>query len=122
MLNYKAANFVFMELLKQLGWSKTRAKIYHYRTVAGQEVDFVLEAADGSIVGIECKASSSVSADTFKGMKALQEDTGKKFHRGIVLYIGTDIVSINKQFQAIPVSSLWEVSSSSKTSLTELEQ
>jgi len=115
-------NFVLMELIKQLGWSKTRAKIYHYRTVSGQEVDIVLEAADGRIVGIECKSSSSVSADTFKGMHSLKEDAGKKFHRGIVLYIGTSTVSFSKQFQAVPASALWELFSASKNPRTALEE
>ena len=37
------------------------------------------------IVGIEVKVSSSVTAQDFKGLRALAEATGKRFHRGIVL-------------------------------------
>lgn len=59
-------NFVFMELKKQAEWSEIRPKLFHFRTLeAGYEVDFVLEAQDGQIVGIECKASSTISDSSF---------------------------------------------------------
>ena len=114
-------NFVFMELLKQLTWSQTRAKLFHFRTVNGQEVDFVLEAADGRIVGIECKASSTVKADTFKGLKALKELVGNKFHRGIVLYTGSIVLGFAEDMQAMPVSALWEIISGEAPQLVEIK-
>jgi hypothetical protein len=33
------------------------------------------------------KASSTIKPDTFKGLKALKELVGNKFHRGVVLYL-----------------------------------
>jgi predicted AAA+ superfamily ATPase len=66
-------NFVLMELIKQIAWSKTQPKALHFRTLAGQEVDIVLESRSGKVVGIECKASSSVNLDSFKGIKALTD-------------------------------------------------
>jgi len=48
-------------------------------------VDVVLEDRTGKIVGIEVKAGASVAAQDFKGLRALAEITGKRFHRGIVL-------------------------------------
>lgn len=104
-------NFVVMELIKQLTWSRVRAKIFHFRTVNGQEVDIVLEAADGRIVGIECKAATTIKSDTFRGLKALKELVGGKFHRGIVLYTGANILAPAPDMQAVPVSALWELSS-----------
>lgn len=104
-------NFIVMELIKQLTWSQTRAKIFHFRTVNGQEVDVVLEAADGRIVGIECKAATTIKAETFKGLKALQEMAGDKFHRGIVLYTGSNILGFAEDMQAVPASALWEITS-----------
>jgi uncharacterized protein len=102
-------NFIAMELIKQLAWSKIRAKIFHFRTANGQEVDFVLEAADGRIIGIESKASSTVKPETFKGLKALKELVGKKFHRGVVLYTGSNVIGVMDDMQAVPVSALWEI-------------
>lgn len=77
MLRYE--NFVVMELMKQLAWSRVRAKIFHFRPINGREVDIVLEAADGRIVGIECKAATTMKPDTFKGLEALKELAGSKF-------------------------------------------
>ena len=99
-------NFVLMELMKQISWSETSPGLYHFRTENGDEVDFVLEARDGRIVGIECKANS-LARGASKGLHALKELTGKKFHRGIVLYVGSHIIGIDKNIEAVPVSALW---------------
>lgn len=101
-------NFVFMELKKQAEWSEIRPRLFHFRTLeTGYEVDFVLEAQDGRIVGIECKASSTVSDDSFKGLRVLKEQAGKKFHRGVVLYTGSHVLQFAEDMTAMPVSSLW---------------
>lgn len=89
-------NFIVMELIKQISWSMVHPQLYHFRTEGGHEVDIVLESGDGRIVGIECKSGIRLNSDTFKGLRALKELTGKKFHRGIVLYLGTDILSFEK--------------------------
>ncbi|KMP11317.1 hypothetical protein UR09_03725 [Candidatus Nitromaritima sp. SCGC AAA799-A02] len=101
-------NFVVMELMKQNSWSQQQAKLFHFRTSNGEEVDIALETPDGSLVGIEVKAASSISADSFKGLKVFRNLVGDKFHRGIVLYTGSEIVSFGKNLHAIPVSALWE--------------
>lgn len=103
-------NFVLMELIKQISWSETNPRLYHFRTENGEEVDMVLEARDGRIVGIECKATSLVRGVS-KGLQTLRELTGKKFHRGIVLYVGSHVIGIDKDIEAVPISSLWEISS-----------
>jgi predicted AAA+ superfamily ATPase len=113
-------NFIVMELIKQLTWSQKRAKLFHFRTANGQEVDFVLEAADGRIVGIECKAATTIKADTFKGLKALKELVGNKFHRGIVLYTGSNVLGFAEDMQAVPVSALWEITSGESPQLVEV--
>ncbi len=111
-------NFVIMELTKQLSWSRIKAKLYHFRTESGQEVDIVLEAADGRLVAIECKGAITLGADAFKGLKVLKELTGKKFHRGIVLYLGSETLPFAKDFEAVPVSALWETSSGAAPALS----
>jgi uncharacterized protein len=104
-------NFVVMEVIKQISWSELRPQLYHFRTENGNEVDIVLESGDGRIVGIECKSGIRLGSDAFKGLKALKELTGKKFHRGVVIYMGADVLTFEKDFQAVPVSALWETSS-----------
>ena len=109
-------NFVLMELIKQISWSETNPRLYHFRTENGEEVDMVLEARDGRIVGIECKATSLVRGVS-KGLQTLRELTGKKFHRGIVLYVGSHVIGIDKDIEAVPISSLWEISSGAAPAL-----
>jgi predicted AAA+ superfamily ATPase len=103
-------NFVVMELKKQLAWSETLPNLYHFRTTADKEVDIVLEAPDGRIVGVEVKSSGDVNAHDFAGMKELAEIAGNKFHRGIVLYTGRETVSFGPNLAAIPISALWQLS------------
>ena len=100
-------NFVAMEMFKQRGWSKTRPTLYHFRSYVGDEVDLVLEDRTGRIVGIEVKASASVNAGHFKGLKLLAEAAGERFVRGIVLYTGMTTVSFGKNLTAVPVPALW---------------
>lgn len=100
-------NFVIMELQKQITWSETRPKMFHFRTQAGQEVDIVLEDNAGRVVGIEIKASTTVSAQDFKGLKTLAEETGSNFVRGIVLYTGDQNISFGANLHALPVNLLW---------------
>ena len=112
-------NLIVMELLKQIAWSEIRPKMFHFRTIKGHEVDIVLQRRNGKLVGIECKASSTISMDHFKGLAALKELVGEKFHRGIVLYTGSETVSFANDFEAVPVSALWEISSKAAPALTE---
>ena len=112
-LGHVLENFVVSELRKQISWSETQPRIYHFRTLSGQEVDVVLEAASGEIIGIECKASATVNMDSFKGLNVLKEQAGKQFRRGIILYTGTKVVSFASDLQAVPISTLWENSTKS---------
>lgn len=116
-------NFVVMELMKQTAWSVLRPKLYHYRTSDNRyEVDLVLEARDGRAVGVECKASSTVTKDNFKGLYALKEDAGSKFVRGVVLYTGSNTLRFDDKMEAVPVSALWQIASKAAPLLNEPEQ
>ena len=83
-----------MELTKQRAWSPLRPTIMHFRSHAGQEVDLVLEANAGQIVGIEVKASANVEPRDASGLRALAELAGPKFVRGIVLYNGKHLLPL----------------------------
>ena len=102
-------NFVAAEIRKQLGWSGVRARLFHFRTHGGREVDLVLEADDGRVVGIEVKASASVGPHDFAGLEALREEAGARFHRGLVLYTGAEPLPFGKGLVAVPLAALWEM-------------
>jgi len=102
-------NFVAMEIRKQIGWSETQPRMYHFRTETNQEVDVVLEDAAGRLVGVEVKASGSVSRHDFRHLAALEEMAGERFRRGVVLYTGAEAVAFGPRLYALPVSALWRM-------------
>jgi predicted AAA+ superfamily ATPase len=100
--------FVLMELARQLTWSQQRAELFHYRTKDKVEVDAVLENRQGHVVGIEIKASSTVAAGDFRGLRHLAERIGDDFIAGLVFYTGTQTLPFGPRLRAVPVSALWQ--------------
>lgn len=99
--------FVAMELSKQATWARTPASLFHFRTAAGREVDLVLEDDAGRVVAIEVKASTSFGRKDVAGLRALADDLGSRFHRGVLLYAGETVVPVGEKLWALPVSALW---------------
>ncbi|MBI3189778.1 MAG: ATP-binding protein [Ignavibacteriales bacterium] len=100
-------SFVTMELTKQITWSETDAELFHFRTLRSQEVDLVLEDRSHRVVGIEVKAGATVTASDFKNIRIFAEIAGEKFHLGIVLYTGTEVIPFGENLFAVPVNALW---------------
>ena len=101
-------NFIYMELRKLSGWSETQPKVFHFRTVTGQEVDFVLERAGGELVGVEVKAAFTVTSHDFKGLRVLQQLVPARFKRGIVFYSGNQVLTFGENLFAVPIQCLWQ--------------
>lgn len=99
--------FVAMELTKQINWSAAAPALRHFRTHEGAEVDLVLERRSGALVGVEVKSGASVTGADFKGLHALAQAAGRRFHRGIVLYSGTEVVPFGPRLHAVPIDALW---------------
>jgi hypothetical protein len=99
--------FVHAELLKHASWSIGQMRLFHFRSHAGDEVDFVLERSDGKIVGIEVKSQQSIGSESFKGLRLLQQQQKNRFHRGIVLFGGKQTVSFGSNLLAVPIPALW---------------
>ena len=71
------------------------------------EVDLVLERGAGMIAGVEVKASATVTASDFRGLRKLAGAAGARFARGVVLYDGETSVSFGDRLHAVPISRLW---------------
>lgn len=99
--------FVFSELLKLSAWADEGVSLFHYRDRDKFEVDFVLENAAGQIVGIEVKATASVTRRDFSGLDRLASAAGTAFVQGIVLYDGMQALSFAENLRAVPVAALW---------------
>jgi predicted AAA+ superfamily ATPase len=102
-------NFVGMELLKQISYAAEPYRLYHLRTSKGREVDFLLEDAQGRLLGIEVKASTTVSAEDFRHLRAVGEWLGARWAGGILLYTGTTLLPFGEQLWAMPISCLWQI-------------
>ena len=71
------------------------------------EVDIVIEDRRGRVVGIEVKASATVAARDFAGIRRLSEACGDKFMLGLVLQDHEHIVPFGERLLAAPISALW---------------
>jgi predicted AAA+ superfamily ATPase len=103
-------SYVFAELRKQITWSEGDYGIFYYRDKDQYEVDFVVESAAGEIIGIEVKASASVSISDLAGLKRLANAVPQQFKTGILLYDGTEtlplVLAIGRSLWAMPIATL----------------
>lgn len=100
-------SFVGMELIKQFGWSDGAYTLTHYRDHSGTEVDWVIERADGKVVGVEVKSTTSPGPDDFKAMRSFAEVAGDRFVGGVVLHGGDTTLKMGDRMWAVPVDALW---------------
>lgn len=101
--------FVVTEVVKQLSWSATVARPFHYRTADGVEVDLVLEAADGRVAAIEINAGSRLTTAATRGLVHLRDRLGDRFVAGLVLNTGSQAQRIGDRLSVAPVDQLWHV-------------
>lgn len=101
--------FVFAELRRQLTWAVTDVTMFHWQDRTGSEVDIVLEANDGRIVGIEVKAGKTPKREWFRWLALMRDTVGEKFVAGFTLYSGDQALSYGDRLLALPVSALWEL-------------
>lgn len=95
------------ELRRQLGWSSQRASLFHYREQRGAEVDIVIEAPDGRVVGIEVKAAATVQPKDLAGLAILRDKLGHRFVGGYVLHTGPTARMVADRVSAVPIGALW---------------
>jgi predicted AAA+ superfamily ATPase len=101
-------NFVAGEIAKQATWSETRVRLHHFRTAGGRDVDVLVEAADGRVVGIEVKLGASPSSSDFRGLAYLRDKLGERFMAGVVVGTGAETLPFGDRLWSVPVAGLWE--------------
>jgi uncharacterized protein len=99
--------FVVMELVRQASADPDPPRMFHFRDRDGREVDLVLERRDGSVVGIEAKASATASREDFRGLRHLRERLGERFAYGALIYTGRETVPFGERLAAVPLQGLW---------------
>ena len=98
--------FVATELERQASWFEQPLTFWHYRE-AGREVDVIVERPSGEIIGLEIKASATVRAGDFAGLRHLRERVGERMVGGAILYAGAHTLPFGKRTWAIPLQALW---------------
>jgi predicted AAA+ superfamily ATPase len=75
---------------------------YHWRTLAGAEVDIIVEI-DGVFYPIEVKAATSISKNDIRGIVAFKETYPHlRIAKGIVIYAGDECYHITEDTIAVP--------------------
>lgn len=100
-------NLIYMELLKQNGWSEEKVELLHFRDKYQNEVDIVIERDNHQIIGIEIKGAATVNMHDFKGLIKLAEFNPSKFQYGVIFYSGKEILPFsqnNIKLFALPIS------------------
>lgn len=100
--------FVFQELRRQASWQEKSIRFYHFRDKYNHEVDIVLERGAHEIAGVEVKASATVTASDFRGLRKFRDTVKKGFVSGVILYDGETCVSFGDDLFAVPLRLLWE--------------
>ncbi len=93
-------HFIGLELLRRTGSLWPEARLHHFRTRSGLEVDYVLEVGR-ELWGIEVKASETVGRQDFRGLIGLAAHA-KRVKRRIVVYLG-EKAQHDEGFEVLPV-------------------
>jgi uncharacterized protein len=98
--------FVFGEIERQACGHPERIVLHHLRDKDGYEVDLLVQQGT-HYAGIEVKAANSVNEGDFRGLKRMRQLVGTRFHSGIVLYDGEQVLPFGERLLAVPISALW---------------
>jgi predicted AAA+ superfamily ATPase len=99
--------FVFAELRKLASFRESPVVFHHFRGRETEEVDLVLEDAEGRLVGVEVKASATATAADFRGLRILAQAAGPRFAAGILLHDGEQVLPFGERLWAMPFERLW---------------
>jgi uncharacterized protein len=102
--------FVVGELLKQASWQDDVREVAHWHTHDDQEVDFLIETYDGSVVGFEVKARSKTVSKDLVGLRLLRDLLGDQFRAGFVLTTGEYSGRLEDRIYTCPIDRLWQPS------------
>lgn len=96
---------VLSEIVKTLTHRGVDPRVYFWRTSAGTEVDFVIEAG-GKLVPIEVKLSATPRPVMASSIRRMQEDFGETALAGYVVHPGDICLPISPGVTALPFADL----------------
>ncbi|MCP4681742.1 MAG: ATP-binding protein [Desulfobacterales bacterium] len=96
---------VLSEIIKTLTHSGMEPQVYFWRTMAGSEVDIVVETG-GKLVPIEVKLSATPRPAMATAVKTFQKDLGDKALPGYVVHPGDISLPLGQGVTALPFTHL----------------
>ncbi len=96
---------VLSEIVRTLTHRGDQPQIYFWRTVAGLEVDFIVQT-DQVLIPIEVKLSSTPHPSMASSIQVLQQDFGDIMLSGYVIHPGDIQLPLGKKVTAIPFGTL----------------
>ncbi len=96
---------VLSEIIKALVYRGIDPQVYFWRTIAGTEVDIVVDIG-GKLVPIEVKVSATPRPTMASAIKTLQKDLGEKSMPGYVVYPGNVRLPLGRGVSALPFAEL----------------
>ncbi|WP_419861735.1 DUF4143 domain-containing protein [Candidatus Palauibacter sp.] len=100
--------FAYQELRRQASWHDVRMSFHYFRDKDGAEVDIVIDGGASDTAGVEVKASGTVRAADFRGLRKLRGPLGDRFAGGVVLYDGEATVPFGDRMHAVPLRRLFD--------------
>jgi predicted AAA+ superfamily ATPase len=95
-------SYCFNMLKAFCGALNTMPNFYHWRTLAGAEVDIIVEI-DGKLYPIEVKSTSNVTKADIKGLEAFFNTyPNLNVQNGIVIYAGKEVYRVKENIIAVP--------------------
>lgn len=99
--------FVVGELRKQVSWLGEQATCGHWRTGDDDEVDFVIEFDDGSVLAFEVKVGERIAGSDLKGLRKLRDALGERFLAGVAISLGSRSYTYEDRLHVMPLDRLW---------------
>ena len=96
---------VLGEIVKTLSHRGERPDVYFWRTAAGVEVDFVVEAG-GKLIPIEVKTTATPRPRMVGGIRTLREDLRERCGPGFLVHTGEGRLPMGSGVTAVGVSEL----------------
>jgi uncharacterized protein len=101
-------SFVTAQLRAELPVCDESPRLFHVRESHGrQEIDLVIESADGRVVALEIKADSSPPAAAARHLAWMRDRLGDRFAFGAVLHSGPRPFMIGDRIAALPICCIW---------------
>ena len=82
-----------------------KPKVYHWRKIAGAEVNLIL-AMNGKLYPIEIKLGTSLTKNDTRGILAFPEAYGDQVQHGLILYPGDHAYMLSEHATALPFNAL----------------